>query len=225
MNKGQNIRRYIKEGLSNEAILHRVDTTVNSIRWHRSKMQKPSDPRTSTSVGALTVGAALERFNLSDDVRDCLGKLALDNPTAVFKELASWKFVTNSRVTSRFGQCDYRARTIEIHAKLLNLFDDLRGTFLHECAHALDKIMNGHSSHHGRPWQRIMAVGFGLPTNRCGGHSAEAIEALTTLQKAKCIEVWECDRCGHEFPITRKRKYPATSYRHRKCSGIFKVKT
>ncbi len=39
MKKGEQIRSLIQEGKSNEDILLLVDTSVNSIRWHRSKMK------------------------------------------------------------------------------------------------------------------------------------------------------------------------------------------
>ncbi len=38
-NKGVTIRDLVSQGLTNDEILTKVDTTVNSVRWHRSKMR------------------------------------------------------------------------------------------------------------------------------------------------------------------------------------------
>lgn len=53
MNKGQTIREWITLGLSNEEILTKVETTVNSIRWHRSKMSKTDTTPIAQVVDAL----------------------------------------------------------------------------------------------------------------------------------------------------------------------------
>ncbi len=227
MNKGMIIRSLIKEGLTNEIILQQVDTTVNSVRWHRSKMQKSTRLRTPRPEGLsrpFTVGMALEHHGLVAEVRACLERLEVDNPELLYTRLARWSFKMNGRAHRRYGQCDHAAQKIEIHKVLLDHPTDLRKTFLHECAHALDKMIHGRSSQHGGPWQHIMSTGFLLPPTRCGDHTAEASAALSDLRVVKAIETWICTRCGHEASIQRKRKYPAHTYAHNKCGGRFKVK-
>ena len=40
MSKGKQIQQMIQEGKNNDQILEKVDTTKNSINWHRSKLNK-----------------------------------------------------------------------------------------------------------------------------------------------------------------------------------------
>lgn len=227
MNKGKAIRRLIEEGRDDSSILSQVATTANSIRWHRSKMKAgPSvkKPRTAKEADFLTVGAALERFGLADEVRTCIKRLKVDNPDGIYANLASWSFVTNARASGRYGQCNYTRRKIEVSTTLLDLADDLRQTFLHECAHALDFLIHGRTSGHGAEWKWIMSGGFRISSKRCSNHSEEASKALQSLNTRKAVETWICKRCGGETPIKRKRKYPAESYRHRGCGGNYRVK-
>ncbi len=238
MNKGQTIRALIGVGLSNEDILLKVPTTINSIRWHRSKMLKSDVPATSVARAfkmqqtpaprqiGVTVGKALEQHGLTEEVRLCLIRLEVEPTEAVliFNDLASWGFKLNSKVTGRFGQCRYSRREIEVHETLLALPQDFRVTFLHECAHALDKMINGRSSSHGYAWKRIMSIGFQLPPIRCGDKTGAASDALNEIKMSKAIEMWECQSCGEEVPIMRKRKYPPNLYTHRACGGHFQVK-
>ena len=227
MNKGEMIRDFISKGLTNEQVLAKVDTTTNSIRWHRSKMTTATIPgpftaKTQTVVYKRdTVGAALERFGLADEVRTALERL---NASDRYDELASWNFVPNSKATGRYGLCRYGSKTIEVNSKLLSLPIDLRMTFFHECAHALDSMLNGRSSKHGSAWQYIMAIGFRLPSSRCGDHTAEASEALMQARAKKAVETWICNSCGSENPVMRKRKYPANLYKHTGCGGNYRVK-
>lgn len=241
MNKGQTIKKLISEGMDNDGILILVDTTLNSIRWYRSKMAKANGPlpriedvKPIVTSGLLrrpapskffrkTVGDAMEEFGFADEVRACLERL---NASHLFSELSAWGFITNATVTGRFGQCSYRKQTIEVHATLLDKPEDLRQTFLHELAHALDKMINGRSSHHGRAWQSIMRFGFQIDAHRTGNNMSEASAALRELRAKKAVETWVCTGCGEEHPIMRKRKYPASSYRHsaKGCNSPFRVK-
>ncbi len=235
MNKGQTIRALIGVGLSNEAILLKVPTTINSIRWHRSKMLQGSTLSTSRAFkiknsqspaprSGVTVGQALEKHGFANEVRACLVRLEVDQAETVYSKLAEWTFVLNGRVTSRFGQCSYTRRTIEVHEKLLALPEDFRITFLHECAHALDKLIHGISSSHGYAWKRIMSIGFQLPPIRCGHKTGEASAALNELKISRAIEMWACVSCGTELPIMKKRKYAPHQYSHKGCGGHFEVK-
>ncbi len=246
MNKGTQIKMMIAGGKNNEEILLKVDTTLNSVRWYRSKMKNSTAttmpkiedvfpvltdgllrrPRPTTDFyprrrhKGKTVGDALKEFGLMHELEACLERLV---GMKFLEELLSWNFITNAKVTSRFGQCSYTKRQIEVHATLLDKPEDLRSTFFHELAHALDKMMNGRSSHHGYPWQRIMTRGFLIPAERTGNHMTEANGALRDLRALKAVETWICTRCGDVQPIMRKRKYPASSYKHNKCGGNFRV--
>lgn len=236
MNKGETIRHYIRKGLSNDEILGKIDTTINSIRWHRSKMAKPSASVTAlhaATSGPQTVGEAAKEFGFEQDIIDCLTRLKELNPTKVPSvldmkhRLYAWKFVTNSKVGGRFGQCHYIKNQIEVHAAIVSLQADLRKTFLHECAHALDFMIHGRSSGHGCAWQHIMARGFLLPPRATGGSSEAASAALREIRAAKraakpVLAIWECTCCGFKDEVRGKRKYPASYYTHIGCGGQFK---
>ncbi|MEE8608978.1 MAG: SprT-like domain-containing protein [Nitrospiraceae bacterium] len=235
MNKGETIRRLITEGLNDQLILLQVPTTINSIRWHRSKMKGPSVPKTATSVVALKVatgsgslGRTIEQRGYTEIIMEALCKLNTENADAIYKRLASWNFKTNGRAFGRFGMCRYRTKTIEVHEKLMDFAEDFKMTFLHEVAHALDHMIYGFSSHHGLNWQRIM-VALGRKPIRCGGHSKEVNDILDTARNEKrkhkkILETWICDKCDLEEHVFKKRKHPANMYRHTKCGGTFQVK-
>lgn len=230
MNKGEVIRHLIVEGLDNQAILNNVQTTINSIRWHRSKMKSPTAPYTATSkialsVGLNSVGAVVEKFGYAEIILTGLKRLNVKNAEDIFKILGSWKFKTNGRAQSRYGQCDYRARTLEVHEKLLEFADDFKMTFLHEVAHALDFLISGRSSRHGDNWKQVM-IALDRDPRRCGGHSRAAFEALQNakVNVRRLVETWVCQKCGREESIFKKRKYPASNYRHIRCGGNYEVK-
>ena len=234
MNKGQTIKKLISEGMSNDNILLMVDTTLNSVRWYRSKMNK-QNTNADSLLGRInsarfyekravseTVGQAAERFGLLDELREACERL---NQSQMFAEMCSWNFKVNKTSTSWFGVCNYGKRLIECHETLLDKPIDLRVTFFHECAHALDKMIHGVSSGHGRNWKTIMIFGFLLDAKRCGDKTGEASQALNDMRAVKAIETWICGKCGGgETHILRKRKYPANMYQHKACGGKMMVK-
>ena len=237
MTKGAQIKQYISEGLSNEAILALVNTTMNSIRWYRSKMaknvvkteKKASNVRVFPApvrTGRMTMGEAMDKYGFADEILECCKRIIKDvkndNSQQLYNNLRNWSFVLNGKANGRFGCCKYRQRVIEVHPCLLDHMDDFRQTFLHECAHQLDVAVNGYSSHHGYNWKFIMSVGFRLSSQRCGGHTEAAEKAIESSKKS--VETWVCEKCGHEHGIARKRKYPASSYTHSGCGGKFQVK-
>ena len=234
MNKGQTIRHLISEGYSDNEVLARVQTTINSIRWHRSKMKAstaftpaaPQSPKPSR-FQRLTVGEFFKSKGYDVEVLAALKKLGYDEDQsqAYWERLAQWSFVWNSNVGGRFGQAHSRKRQIEVHKCLETLEHDLHETSLHEACHVLDYIITGRMNGHQWEWQRLM-IAFGLPTNACGDPSIAAKAALKEVRAAKnankrAIEKWVCKGCGLEELIYRKRKHPASAYRHRKCGGQF----
>lgn len=231
MNKGQTIRSLIEKGMTNEQILGCVDTTINSIRWHRSKMAKasfkPAAPKTATSTKALrTVGDVIDQHGFGDTILNALKELNVPNPDWVYQALCRWSFKVNKKATSRYGLCNYTKRFLEVNALILDIPEDFRNTFLHECAHALDKIINGKSSSHGGPWQKIMRA-MGLSTSRHSDHTAAAAEAVKAHRAKKAYATWVCNGCGAEAHIMRKRKYAAEDYIHggkSGCGGNYSVK-
>lgn len=77
--------------------------------------------------------------------------------------LSDWRFAFNRRRRA-FGLCDYTYRTIYLSAVLTELNDEaqVRGTILHEIAHALA----GHEAGHGPKWQEV-ALQIGARPRRC----------------------------------------------------------
>jgi predicted SprT family Zn-dependent metalloprotease len=172
------------------------------------------------------VGQALDRHGLAGEVLEGLRRLvSAEEAGNIFGRLSMWKFKVNSKVNNRYGLCDYGKTTLEVHAILLDKPTDLRQTFLHECAHAIDWIINGRSSRHGTEWRRVMSVGFLLPPDRCGAHTREAYNALIQMRvskakaKAKAKAMWACTGCDYEFAVMRRRRQPAEAHRcpHCKC--------
>ena len=224
MSKGEAIRRLIAQGMDDASILARVDTTLNSVRWHRSKARAVPAPRTDT------VEAALVRFGLLDEAQSrIIGYFGTRGP-GLYAAVAGWAFVVNHSVGSRFGQCSYRRKRIEVHGALLDKPRDLRETFFHEIAHALDSLANGRSSGHGAAWQAIMTRCFGLPPSRTAAlHSPEALEAVRQIALRKRAArpvraVWRCCGCGFEWGLRTRKKFPASYYKHRGCGGLFREK-
>jgi predicted SprT family Zn-dependent metalloprotease len=164
-----------------------------------------------------TVGKMLRATGLVEEVKDCLSRLGRDDHCD-YEELAAWTFKWNTRAVGRFGQCDNGNKIIEVSAILRDLPEDFRLTFLHEIAHALDYMIHGRSSHHGRKWQQIMYRGFRLYK----GHSMEAERAARDHYIKMAKYTWRCTRCGEHVPLARKRKREAHWYRHGNgCNGEF----
>lgn len=87
----------------------------------------------------------------------------------------------------RFGQCNYRRRTIKLSAELsyLNSYEQIRDTVLHEIAHALTPGAN-----HGLAWQ-LKAAEIGCEPKCC--YNREAV----TQPERKVIYI--CDTCGKQI--------------------------
>jgi predicted SprT family Zn-dependent metalloprotease len=77
--------------------------------------------------------------------------------------LTSWHFkFDNAKV--RFGSCNYETHTISIsrHLTMLNTWENVANTVLHEIAHALA----GKPAGHGRSW-KLHANAIGCTAERC----------------------------------------------------------
>lgn len=171
-----------------------------------------------------TIGETLERFALAETVLTGIfrtSELAGVDPGDVFSQLSRWRFVTNSRVIGRWGQCRYNERTIEVHALLLDHPADLKVTLIHECAHAIDMLVHGTSSRHGSRWRMVMRHLGAAPNTT---HSNEAVAAFVALRARRARQHWRCVRCDYTVAILKRRKYPASSYTHTNgCGGKFTV--
>jgi len=146
-----------------------------------------------------------------------------DKALDIWEVFDEWNIVSNSRTTSRSGQCSYMKKQVEIHAVLLKQGqeDARRQTSIHEISHIVaDLIYDSRKiSGHGREWKSVMRA-FGVPANRCSNHDAMKEHRLS---KAKWI--YGCEKCDTLFPKMRKKKYDPSRYIHKSCGGRLYLKT
>ncbi len=104
-----------------------------------------------------------------------------------------WRFVFD-RAIRRFGNCNYRRKTISLSAELTRLNDEaiVRDTILHEIAHALVPRSAGH----GEKWKAIART-IGCTAERCYGDEVVA-------PKRKYIG--KCPTCGMTISRNRKKR-------------------
>jgi predicted SprT family Zn-dependent metalloprotease len=104
-----------------------------------------------------------------------------------------WRFVFD-RAVRRFGNCNYRRKTISLSAKLTQLNDEaiVRDTILHEIAHALAPRNAGH----GEKWKTI-ARSIGCNAQRCYGD-----DVVTPKQKY----IGKCPNCATTIRRNRKKR-------------------
>lgn len=138
----------------------------------------------------------------------------------VLDHLTLWKVMTNSRPTSRLGQCRYRAREIELHSVLMKAEhkSERDRTFLHEVAHAVARFVFN-ESRHGAAWQRTMRA-FGQAPK-----AAVESKAMGEHRKKKANYVYACTKCGVEHHALRRKKRPAYDYTHTGCGGKLYIKS
>lgn len=236
MTKGNMIKGHIANGLSNEEILFALaavgkPTTMNSVRWYRSKVAKKvvkairEVPQKTGLVSGRNLVDVVVELGLEDTVQKCLERLTMGTSAVEYawNVMKTWTFHVNHNVTTRAGQCRYRRREIEVHGLLLDRPDDLRHTLLHEIAHLLDVVIHSKGSGHGQPWKHIMSYGFCIPANRtCGEEVSALLRAKKVEKRGPAKTHWGCQRCGHIVPIRGKRKYAPEMYSHPKCGGKFK---
>ena len=92
----------------------------------------------------------------------------------------------------RFGQCNYKTRTIKLSAELTirNSAEQVRDTILHEIAHALTP-----GAKHGERW-RAKAAEIGCTAERC--YSSKTV----VTPEPKIIYV--CPNCGLQYKRLRR---------------------
>ncbi|MBO6576908.1 MAG: SprT-like domain-containing protein [Rhodothermales bacterium] len=122
--------------------------------------------------------------------------------------LSAWSFRFDNART-RAGVCRYDDRVIGLsrHYVRANEADEVRGTILHEIAHALA----GPQAGHGPRWKRI-ARELGAPTERCTQADMD-IDPRYTLW---CVKCGKRMRDYHRRP---RRDLDSGRWRHRSCGG------
>jgi len=121
------------------------------------------------------------------------------------KGLTDWTFDFD-RSVRRFGVCNYRKRLISMSEKLvlLNGFDQVFNTLMHEIAHALV----GYHAGHGPVWKE-KAQSLGCNGERC--YSSEEVVMPTPKYEGTC------EKCGGQR--RRNRMKVGAKYYHRGCGG------
>jgi len=159
----------------------------------------------------------LRQAGIENDIREGLKKLVPERHDRVWQELSEWRFTVNYRATGRTGLCSYKKKAVEITHVLMapEHAETMRQTLKHETAHAVDKIIHGVSSRHGRPWQTIMRA-FGARPDRCNTDS-DVSKVMIEKRKAKAKLIYACQHCEFEFPAMRRKKRPADAYFHNPC--------
>lgn len=109
-----------------------------------------------------------------------------------------WRFKLD-RAFSRFGLCSYTRRTIFLSLPLARAGEEeqVRGTILHEIAHAIA----GPEAGHGPEWKRV-ARSLGTRPTACGELSAD--QRAVRLDAAKYS--LDCPDCSFRHPRFRKPK-------------------
>ena len=108
--------------------------------------------------------------------------------------LSDWRFKFD-RSVKRFGQCDYRTKTISLsrHLTLINSQEHIEDTIRHEIAHA----MAGQHAGHGRQW-KMMAINCGAKPERC--YDAQAVKGVDRKW------IGTCPKCGLQVKKHRRTK-------------------
>lgn len=120
-----------------------------------------------------------------------------------------WSFKFDRSLT-RLGLCSHRTKTISLgkHATLVNNYDTVRNTILHEIAHALVGSQHGHDG----VW-RAKAIELGCTGERLGNIAVKA--------KGKAY-IW-CKHCMNKWNIYRLSKrymYNLNKMWHKPCGRI-----
>lgn len=122
--------------------------------------------------------------------------------------LHAWRFRFDHART-RVGVCRYDEKVIGLSKYYVQANDaeEVRGTILHEIAHALA----GPAAGHGAKWKAI-ARKLGAPTERCT-RADTGVDPKYTL--------W-CTRCGkriRDYHRKPRRNYDSGRFRHAACGG------
>lgn len=103
-------------------------------------------------------------------VRDLTFKLLTEH------NLEGWRVRFNPRLTRALGRCCYGTKTIEFQPRYMqqNDWEQVRGTILHEAAHAIA----GHYAGHGASWARV-ARELGLENPSAINYTAKLTKRYT----------------------------------------------
>lgn len=171
----------------------------------------------------------LTKYMKDAGVADCVDRgldrldiLSETQKAKILRDLETWKFVINRRATTRHGQTRYLDREVELHVHLLGEGnEDARNqTLLHEIAHIVADLIwdRGCIRAHGKEWKRVMHA-FGANPERTSSHAS-----MMEFQLKKANYIYACERCGHDFPAQRKKKYAPSNYVHKRCGGRLYLK-
>ena len=122
--------------------------------------------------------------------------------------LRGWRFRFDNART-RVGICRFEERIIGLsrHYVRANDKEEVRGTILHEIAHALA----GADAGHGPRWKRIARM-LGAPTDRC---------STAAMDVSPRYSLW-CLTCGRRlrnYHRKPRRDFDSGRYRHASCGG------
>jgi predicted SprT family Zn-dependent metalloprotease len=133
--------------------------------------------------------AHIEEFS-----KELLAEMAEEYP-----ELRSWRFAWMD-TKSAMGRCDYGSRKIELSRILIPAVKDeskIIDTLLHEIAHALAGVGNGHNY----VWKN-WCVKIGANPQRCYEQHKEV-----DISKVDFKYTYECPNCGRTGGFSRRWKH------------------
>lgn len=143
---------------------------------------------------------------------ETMGRIARLELRAMGLADEGWKFKWD-RASVRFGQCNYRTKTISMSARLTEANDEARcrNTLTHEIAHALV----GHSHGHDAVWA--------AKHRELGGDGRARYSSLevTAVQKKWLVS---CDGCGMNTQVARRRQGAVCARCSRSGSYLYPLK-
>lgn len=145
-------------------------------------------------IGNLMQSVNQEVYGL---VCDAIDKLAPNDYTEIMDVLYSYELYENARPTTRYGQCNYGRRTIQVHPILHEHEGEYQKTLIHEIAHAIEHAIFG-KANHGKTWIRTMKALGQTNITRCN-----SLGALNKTRKW----TYTCSKCSIEINKSRKLKH------------------
>ncbi len=169
-------------------------------------------------LGPLTT--VLKAEGHTEFVHGAIRGLAMKNPHLMtlscsaedmIKHLENYRFITNSKA-SRYGQCCYTTKTIELSTRISADEEARNHTLMHEIAHAISYHMF-HYSGHGPIW-KMCDIALGNNGARCGNPMSNDEEATMRMpvvyrcpnghlrgQSRRSSRQHSCGRCSTRFDI------------------------
>lgn len=165
----------------------------------------------------------LEETRTLDTVLSGLDRIAeRTNPAVdsseILTKLEEFHVVFNGRTVRRAGGYSHDRKYIELHSTLMveGREEHRNSTLLHEVAHAITVAIFGQRpSPHGREWKFVMTM-LGRPTKRTHSYDFLSEGKLPNL-------IYACQKCEHEIPAQRRKKYPPENYYHTACGHAGKL--